>query len=679
MKTISCLLLFTVFLHILSFSQERTEINFPVNQPDAMELVPSISLDGKTLIYVSNVDGTLKLYESNLNEDNTWSTPKSIEAINQYVNAKTFIGSSSLSYNGNTLYFCANFFESAKMKGNNNTDDENIYYSKRIGNEWGEPINIGSPINTEDYDATPSISADEKTIFFVRTNKKAITEGYQCKKIFYSEKDSLGNWQTPVPLPVTINLDCEQSPRICADGRTLMFSSVRAGNIGKADLFFSKKIAKYSWSEPVPMLFANTVNSDQYVSIVATGDNIYYSIREYTKEKQLAGIYTMFLPEEYRPYKTTVLQGKIVDYYTNKPISATLKISDASTTDIIYELNNNETDGSYSVVLTEGRNYFIDIFKDDNYSHVVMQYNLKDLKKCELIKKDIPLYSKISLNINVFDNVSFKSLESKFKIVEEKSGNEINTQIKEASKGRYLLDIPIGKKYKITTSANHYSSSSFDIDLTSIIMFDQISRTVELTPITKRVYVKVDDITNADDISVKSNDKKQVYKVKKDAKDKYYIELREGEHYDVTISANGYSFYNTNFDLTADTVQQTIETKLIPLVKDMLMMLNDITFESNSAELNINSYSELDRAVTMLLDNTNVRVEISAHTDNVGADDYNLKLSNRRAQTVADYMYRKGIAIDRIVPKGFGESMPIVPNDTDENKAKNRRVQIKIL
>ncbi len=72
-------------------------------------------------------------------------------------------------------------------------------------------------------------------------------------------------------------------------------------------------------------------------------------------------------------------------------------------------------------------------------------------------------------------------------------------------------------------------------------------------------------------------------------------------------------------------------------------------------------------------------VEISAHTDDKGSDEYNTKLSQHRAESVVRFLTLKGINKDRMLAKGYGESVPSVPNDSDDNRAKNRRVEFKIL
>jgi outer membrane protein OmpA-like peptidoglycan-associated protein len=74
-----------------------------------------------------------------------------------------------------------------------------------------------------------------------------------------------------------------------------------------------------------------------------------------------------------------------------------------------------------------------------------------------------------------------------------------------------------------------------------------------------------------------------------------------------------------------------------------------------------------------------MKIEIAAHTDDIGAAAYNVRLSKERANSVINYITRNNIEEERLLPQGYGESKPVVPNDSEENRAKNRRVELKIL
>jgi outer membrane protein OmpA-like peptidoglycan-associated protein len=104
-----------------------------------------------------------------------------------------------------------------------------------------------------------------------------------------------------------------------------------------------------------------------------------------------------------------------------------------------------------------------------------------------------------------------------------------------------------------------------------------------------------------------------------------------------------------------------------------------INFEYNSFEIMSDSYSNLDYIVSMLKVSPQYRIGVWAHTDIIGGDSFNQKLSDNRAKSVVDYLVAKGIQRNRISSKGFGLSKPIADNDTEEGRAINRRVEFELL
>lgn len=100
------------------------------------------------------------------------------------------------------------------------------------------------------------------------------------------------------------------------------------------------------------------------------------------------------------------------------------------------------------------------------------------------------------------------------------------------------------------------------------------------------------------------------------------------------------------------------------------------SFDFNKATLTAEGRAHVDHAVQVLRDNPTIHVSVEGHTDSVGSDAYNMKLSQRRAATVRDYMVSHGVAASRITTKGYGESHPIATNSTAEGRAQNRRVEI---
>ncbi|MCJ7819851.1 MAG: OmpA family protein [Bacteroidales bacterium] len=112
------------------------------------------------------------------------------------------------------------------------------------------------------------------------------------------------------------------------------------------------------------------------------------------------------------------------------------------------------------------------------------------------------------------------------------------------------------------------------------------------------------------------------------------------------------------------------------LDKDGRVQLHGILFDVDKATLKAESVKQLQHMVTLLKDYPELVLEVQGHTDDQGSDDYNLKLSQRRSETVVAYLGLFGIDIGRLVPKGYGESEPVMPNTTEEGRAKNRRVEL---
>ena len=132
---------------------------------------------------------------------------------------------------------------------------------------------------------------------------------------------------------------------------------------------------------------------------------------------------------------------------------------------------------------------------------------------------------------------------------------------------------------------------------------------------------------------------------------------------------------------------RTFDTEMVldPIVVDKAIVLENIYYDFNSAEIVTQAAEELDKLVEILEDNPQIRIELSSHTDSVGSNPYNLELSQRRAESAVTYIIDKGIESSRIVSRGYGESRPIARNtnpdgtDNPEGRARNRRTEFKVI
>ncbi|WP_229311071.1 OmpA family protein [Larkinella soli] len=123
----------------------------------------------------------------------------------------------------------------------------------------------------------------------------------------------------------------------------------------------------------------------------------------------------------------------------------------------------------------------------------------------------------------------------------------------------------------------------------------------------------------------------------------------------------------------------TVNTDLSTLARGKTVTLDNVYFDQSSYLLRPESYPQLNQLVALLKTRSGLKIEISGHTDNVGDPRLNLALSENRAKVITTYLITNGIAENRLRYRGYGQTQPIAPNDTEENKRKNRRVEVKVL
>lgn len=162
---------------------------------------------------------------------------------------------------------------------------------------------------------------------------------------------------------------------------------------------------------------------------------------------------------------------------------------------------------------------------------------------------------------------------------------------------------------------------------------------------------------------------------------RYRINLTKLKSYGVEIRAKDYMIYLDRIDVVkpAQGTEIVKDFKVVKIEAGVKIVLKNIYFESGKAVLTVESFPELDKVVKFMQETPDLKIEISGHTDNVGAAAANTKLSAARAKAVVDYVASKGVPIERMVSKGYGPLQPIAPNTTAAGKKMNRRVEFKIL
>ncbi|MCZ8356042.1 MAG: OmpA family protein [Cyclobacteriaceae bacterium] len=160
---------------------------------------------------------------------------------------------------------------------------------------------------------------------------------------------------------------------------------------------------------------------------------------------------------------------------------------------------------------------------------------------------------------------------------------------------------------------------------------------------------------------------------------RFFIELENNKTYAIAAEAKGFiSFYEKLTLEFKNNNSFTYTIKLKPIEVGATVQLKNVLFKQSSTELLEESKEELNQVVAFMKENSSVRILLSGHTDNRGVAADNQKLSQMRAEKVKQYLVSKGIAGKRIQGKGFGGSKPLYPNDSEENRKLNRRVEFTI-
>jgi hypothetical protein len=148
--------------------------------------------------------------------------------------------------------------------------------------------------------------------------------------------------------------------------------------------------------------------------------------------------------------------------------------------------------------------------------------------------------------------------------------------------------------------------------------------------------------------------------------------------YQITADAEGYIPRTVIVD-PKEAVNGVITRDILLTSKGGTIVLTHLIFEQGKAVINPKSFTELDEVAAMLKENLKMEIQLEGHTDNKGNPEANMKLSQSRVDAVKKYLVGKGVKKDRVKTKAFGGSKPIATENTEEARAKNRRVEMRVL
>jgi outer membrane protein OmpA-like peptidoglycan-associated protein/predicted negative regulator of RcsB-dependent stress response len=334
----------------------------PVALPSPMnafkfQYFPALTADNRFLLFTGRPAASSgeDLYVSRQSKDGSLGAPVPISpAINSSYNE----GAGSISGDGKTLVFAS----CDRPKAIGNCD---LYISRRTGNNWSTPVNLGTNVNSTEWDSQPSLSADGRTLFFTSTRRG----GQGQEDIYVTTLQPDGTWSAAQNVGTPVNTaGKDMAPFIHASGTTLYYVTDGLVGMGGLDVFRCEKSAGGSWSEPRNLGYPlNTFENE--ASLFITSDNQKgFCSRTKASDEPLGGyrlarerpveLFSFAVPTPVKARETsTYTQGRVFDATTKKPLKAEVKLYDLDTDVLTQFVTSDPEYGDYTVVLNEGHHY----------------------------------------------------------------------------------------------------------------------------------------------------------------------------------------------------------------------------------------------------------------------------------------------------------------------------------
>jgi len=355
-----------------SLQNMRNEIRFASKKLSdtvnafTQQYFPVLTADDQQLFFTRRMGVTDEFDEDMVvslkDKEGKWTSPQSVSPI---INTRYNEGTCTISADGRQLIFTS-------CVGMNGRCD--LFESRKTGDTWSMPRNLGAQINSPAWESQPTLSADGRVLYFVSDRRGGLGKA----DIYVSVQHSPGEWTKATNLGPAINTQYdERSPFIHANGRTLFFATDGRPGFGGFDIFWSDW-ADSTWSKPANFGYPINNHQEQYsLVITAAGDRGYYSHEEIGTEGH-SKIYEFNVPEEYRvKYKSSAVKGIVTDHVTKQPLKADIELYELGKNELVSFVNSDSMTGNYLIVLTQGADYGLYVsspgylFKSLNFNYEV--------------------------------------------------------------------------------------------------------------------------------------------------------------------------------------------------------------------------------------------------------------------------------------------------------------------
>ena len=315
------------------------------------------------------------------------------------INTQNNEGAQSISADGMHLYFTA----CNRPEGFGSCD---IYYARRVGDSWAQPVNLGPPVNTAAWESQPSISPDGKTLYFTSSREGNIGR----LDIWMSTRISEGRWSEPVNLGPKINTSGrEMSPFIHPDNRTLFFASNGHHGMGGMDLFYTVRDVEGEWQTPVNLGYPINTYADEISLVVGASGREAYFASEQKGGQGGTDLYFFELYEEARPAPVTYMKGFVFDAQSYRRLEARFELIDLVAEEIIVQSVSNARNGEFMIPIPVRTNLALNVWRD-GYLFFSENFSFDDVRTgVDPHLYDIPLQPIREGESVVLRNIFFKT------------------------------------------------------------------------------------------------------------------------------------------------------------------------------------------------------------------------------------------------------------------------------
>jgi len=614
-------------------------------------------------------------------------------------------GPATFSPDGLEIYYSRNLDVDSRTRDVFDSRNQlGLFIARWVDGAWSDITPF--PFNSNKYSiTTPALSPDAKRIYFASD----MPGGYGGADLWYCDRSEEG-WLPPVNMGSLINTKGNESYPFENGAGILYFASDGLEGFGKKDIFFTHEL-NGDWAVPVHLDARINSKEDDFGLITDLNSKEGYFSSKRRKKDDIYHFVTLFPPF----FQCDSLQK---NHYCYQFYDESIMKIDSLPLSYVWHFSDGERVGGTEVehCFPGAGSYVVELQIIDNntgntfFTQSSFEVEIPDVEQPYIASPD----AVVSKELTAFDALStnLPRMEVEEYYWEFGDGTRLRgPEVEHAfpNKGSYKVQLMVSGKpdstgreprecvYKVVEVLRD------DQDLAMykarqegslVIMLDSTDREAGVSQsfysmeeaqaqdAVFRVEVLNSDSRISTDSSV-FDPLRGVYDIKE-------VFLRDDSLYSYTVGQS--ENVMGTFDVYADVVDRGFENAsvksyiLADLAGEELLQLtsalgnfSDAYFEFDDYRVGEASYPILNQVVEIMNRYPTLRLEIAAHTDNMGSFEYNMNLSQRRAQSMVDYLVSKGIEAERLIGKGYGESRPIAINTTEEGKMLNRRVEFIIL